>query len=378
MGLVIEDQFLKEYLFTFLGKDNKQYGFRFGAPKDAKGIIKIFENVYGYNYLYPYVYDVKLLEKSLTSEKKSWFIVKSIDNDKIVALSLLDLWKDYSVYAGKFAFLNEYRGLGIAQTMNTKSAFAFFSLHRDKEILRVDGDARAENIKPQQLAKDLNLIGYGFIPNYNNYGDKRNYKPSIENPFSSGRMESVIMYCRPLKNFWKKRLKNIFLLNNEDILFFYEHIKSTERKMKKDNMTIHSKCKFISEEYTIKEDFYKSILLIEGYLHEKTLIKLLKKYSNWNVIEWRIPTSKKGLYSQKIGLKHNFKIVGYDPGSHLKNNLLRDTLVYCNFPNGIDFKQFENLHLLKKHEELVYKVIDSIKKFKNKQPILKNEKFKLI
>ncbi|MFX0070953.1 MAG: hypothetical protein ACFFAO_07680 [Candidatus Hermodarchaeota archaeon] len=249
--------------------------------------------------------------------------------------------------------------------METKGALIYFSLPKNKDILRINTDARAVNIKSQQLAKNIGMIGYGFIPNYNNYSDKRSYNPSIDMPFSTGRIESVIMYCKPLKNFWKKRQKNIFLLNNGDIFYFYEYIKRTNRMMKKDIITKMNESFESFENYKIKNDFYKSVLLIEGCLQEKTLIKLLKKYSKWNVIEWRIPASIKGLDSQRIGLKHGFKIVGYDPGSYLEDEHLEDTLIYCYFPNGINNSQFKFLNIFDDYKEMVNKVIKSVEDFKN-------------
>ncbi len=66
MNLLLMDKVFSEYNTTFYGKDGNQYGFRFGNPQDAKQLVKIFEDVYGWEYLYPKVYDIKLLEKSIS------------------------------------------------------------------------------------------------------------------------------------------------------------------------------------------------------------------------------------------------------------------------------------------------------------------------
>ncbi|MFX0070418.1 MAG: hypothetical protein ACFFAO_04935 [Candidatus Hermodarchaeota archaeon] len=364
MEQYIKEKLKEKYLLTFYGKDGNHYGFRFGIPSDAKNLIEIFKDVYGWKYLYPKVYDVKLFQKSIEKKDQEWFIVELIKTGELVGTGVMENKNELSVYAGKTAIKKNNQGIGISKVLGTQSVFIFLSRPEMKNIIRLDTDVRARNIKVQKFAEKIRCIPYGFIPNYNNYGDKRNFDISRGHPFSSGEKESVIMYVSPIKNFWKKRHRNIILLNIDDIIYFYEYVKSFNRNMRKDILTLYNKSIFISEEFKIKEDYYKSVVLIEGYLHEKTLIKLLKKYSKWNVIEWRIPTSRKGLYSQKIGLKHGFKIVGYDPGSYSKNNLIRDTLVYCNFPTGIDFNQFEGLDLVKKNEDMVNKIINSVKEFK--------------
>jgi hypothetical protein len=99
-------------------------------------------------------------------------------------------------------------------------------------------------------------------------------------------------------------------------------------------------------------------------MDQSAIDTILKKYSHWNVIEWRIPTTIKGIASQKIAFENKFVISGYDPGSYkLDDGHLSDTLVMCTFPNGVELSQFECVELTQKNKFIASKVINQLTKY---------------
>ncbi|MFX1276738.1 MAG: hypothetical protein ACFFBP_18910 [Promethearchaeota archaeon] len=354
----------EKYLFTFKSKNDLEFGFRYGIPEDAGQIGEIFKDIYGWNYLYPKVYDPEQLINEINDINQTWFVVENIKSNEIVGTGVMLRKSKISVCASKTVILNKYQNYGIARVLGTQSVLSFLSDPKLQDVIRLDTDVRANNLHSQKFAEKIRCIPYGFIPNYNNYGDKRNFKASNQKSFTSGRIESVVMYFSPIKNFWKLRDRNIVLLDNENILKFYNLIKENIRRMNKDTILLHKSSNLTFNSYSIEEDHYKSIIIIQGYLNQQNLKDILKRYSDWNVIEWRIPTTLQGLNSQEIALKHSFKVVGYDPGSFIDKKSIHDTIVCCYFPNGVDFNQFKDINVADKNRLIVENVLESLKDFK--------------
>ncbi len=361
---------LKKYIGEFKSKkENRPFGVRFATGKDAEAISLIMKDAYSYEYLYPKVYKKDEMESSLERKDKNvtWGIAESIDElQEPAAICVTERRNNFSLRAGKTVVHNRFRGQGMGQELGINCLMTFLNMPENKNIVRLDSDVRTSQINSQKLAETAGSIAYGFIPNYNNYADKRAYDPLSGKPFVDGKKESVILYVAPIKHFWKIRSKFISLIDDPAVIDIYQTIKSQNRKMKKDEVTLVSptNTRPFREKYEIEEDFYKGTVLIIGTMLETTIKKQLKKYQGWNVIEWRIPVIPNGVASQKYALRHKFVISGYDPGSYsLENGLLCDTLVMCSFPNGVELNQFECVELTKNNKFIASKVINQISKY---------------
>ncbi|GAG36793.1 unnamed protein product, partial [marine sediment metagenome] len=72
-----KDIFLQDeniYFQEFVDKNGNEYGLRFGEPKDAISISKIFREIYDYQYVDPLVYDINFLKKELSKKNNLWFV----------------------------------------------------------------------------------------------------------------------------------------------------------------------------------------------------------------------------------------------------------------------------------------------------------------
>jgi hypothetical protein len=250
-------------------------------------------------------------------------------------------------------------GLGVNSLLNV------LKMPENKSVIRLDSDVRSSQLNSQRMVEIAGSIPYGFIPNYNNYADKRCYDPACGVPFTQGRKESVIMYVAPLGDFWTIRSHNVVLFDNGDIKSFYEAVKTLNPKMEKDKVSYHPVApKLFQGKFELEVDYYKGTVLLFGYMSLKEISKILNGYAKWNVIEWRIPTTKEGIYSQKAAIKKKFILSGYDPGSYkIEDGQLVDTLVMCMFPNGMELTQFECFDLSQKNTFIVSKVIHQLAKY---------------
>jgi hypothetical protein len=358
----MEQKLESEYIHTFYA-DDELFGIRFGRPKDANQLIEVYKNVYGWNYLYPYVYKEKVLREKLSEEDHYWFPVDNVEMEEIVGAGALKKLNNYSVYIARLACKKEYQGKGLAGILGAICMKTLYQMHVFDGVLRLECDVRGKARKSQGFVEKTGSIPYGFIPNFNNYADKRLYKIRDGKPFTRGRIEPVIMYFQPFNDFWDKRLKEIYLYEDNRILRMYELLREiNKRKMRKDK--VHKKKlpknPKVSSSYDISKDYYKAIVSISGYLNEAEINSIIEGYSNWNLIEWRIPTTLEGIYSQKLALKKGFIVAGYNIGSNY-NHLFEDTVLFNFFPNGLDFKQFNDLNLSDKCKPIVHTVLESIR-----------------
>lgn len=366
----------KKYIGEFEAKkDQRKFGVRFATSKDAKSISDIFVDAYNYDYLYPKVYSEDELGKSIEKNQKSsnnfvrkemWGIAESLDEKhETAAICLVERKNNFSLYAGKTVVHNRFRGMGMGRGLGVSSLLNVLNMPENKKIVRLESDVRSTQQNSQKMVEATGSIPYGFIPNYNNYGDKRYHDPLTGKPFTDGRKESVVLYVAPIHNFWKIRSKSVALLDNEEIKSFYETIKLTNRKMKKDTVECYEvPPEQIQIKFDLQEDKFKGTILIQGYMDQSAINSTLKKYDQWNVIEWRIPTTKQGVASQKLALEYNFVISGYDPGSYkIDDEQLADTLVMCTFPNGVELSQFECIELTQKNKFIASKVISQLKRY---------------
>ncbi len=350
----------KNFIFTFQSKDGMDFGFRYAKKEDAEDLVRVFKDVYGYNYLYPYVYDPDKIQTHVKSPKEKWTVIEDIAKGKVIAMGMVDRLNERSVYAGKVLLKKDYHGKGIVGILGAKSVIYTFSRPKFKKITRIDSDVRAYNRNSQKFVDNIDSISYGFIPNYNNYADKRDFDISQGLPYNQGKIEPVIMYFTPVKTFWRIRERNITLYDHKEIINFYHGMRDKIRRLTHDKVQYKKNKTVHCNDFSIKEDPYKSHILIKGCLKEKTITHLLEKYHNWNVIEWRVPATMKGVNSQKNALEKGFKVMGYDPGSNYKITHTEDTIVFCAFPNGIDASQFNDLDIFEKNKTVVNQALKAI------------------
>ena len=349
-----------DYIYVYKAKNEQEFGIRRANVDDAGGISEVFENNYGYNYLDPIVYDLGKLKKKILDPNHYWYVAVELNSSDVVGCSNLEIKNEFEAYAGKLVFKKEYQGLGIASVIGTQASIDVFTTAGDvfKKLLRINNDIRATNPKSQKFALKANNFPYGFVPNFNNYADKRNHI-NEENPFSEGDIEPVILSFFPLNNIWRKREKDVFLLNNGEVKYFYDCISNMTRKMRKDELHLENAeddpKKF--SDYNIDKDIYRSIVTFTGYIAPDKLDILLEEFKNWNCIVWQVPTSRNGVYYQKIAMKNEFLPGGYNPGSFISNTI-HDAVVFLKFPSGIVEGQFNCIDLIDEVKPIAGKVIE--------------------
>lgn len=352
----------EEYLHSFY-RDDRLYGLRLGKPSDAEQMVDLYVDVYGWDYLYPWVYDPEQFREALSDEKQWWIVVEPLDTKVILGGGVLKKINKYTMFAAKLVCKKKYQGKGFAGILGTVGVKSLYQQNVFDGVLRLETDIRAKTYNSQQFIETIGCVPYGYIPNYNNYADKREFDPSRGKPFTKGTLEPVVMYFRPFGNFWDKRKSSIFLYDEPHILEAYEIVKKINgRKMKSDDLYVESK-----QEDPIKDsnpeiirDYHKGIITIIGYMEQDEITQILTNYTDWNIIEWRVPTdSLSSIRYQKMAIDSGFNVVGYDPCS-TRYNIFADTIIFNQFPNGVSFSQFGNITLTEKSKPFAELVMDSL------------------
>ncbi len=358
---------LSRYIGTFQTKTNQSYGVRFVNEEDTKKISDIMHDVYGYEYLYPKVYDEQKLKENVCDKNQMWIMAESIDEFEPVGFGVAEKRNDFSIYVGKLAIKNRFRHQGLARELGANSFLAMLKNPEFNTVLRIDSDVRVNQYNSMLMAKALGQFPYAFVPNFNCYGDKRKFKPEFGIPYCDGRLEAALLYLGTINQFWKIRNKTINLLGNRLILNIYHMVQKITRRMKKDEVLIHEPFNSNLENYDVERDYYKGILHIKGYLKKKTLDEIVDNSYEWNLLEWLIPTTQEGIFSQKLAVDNGFVVAGYDPGSELIENRLQDRLVMCKFPKGVFQDQFRGMRLTEIAQPLASAVINQVKKLQNRK-----------
>ncbi|MFX1390345.1 MAG: hypothetical protein ACFE9Z_09805 [Promethearchaeota archaeon] len=326
-------------------------------PQDAKAISDLFREIYGYNYAYPLIYNIDHLKNELSKKSNYWFIGELINKKEIAGTGLLER-KRYIVHTSQAVVKKKYQGRGITTNIGSAGITKVLKMPEFKNVLRLDSEVRGMKIGAQRLNEKAGAIPFCFIPGYINWGDKRAFKISNNHPVPPIEEESAFFYAIILNPLWAKREKEIYLLDNEDLLFFYNYVKISSRKMKKDFLIFENgENKRAYELYGVSKDYYEGRVNLFGYIKEKSLKHLLKTYKNWRLIIWRIPTTKNGISSMSLAIKKGFKCVGYDIGFNNINWTLFDSVIFAFYPNGI---QSLEVNCLDKAKPLVKKVNELI------------------
>lgn len=356
-----------KYMKYFTANDGKSYALRLGKPKDAKKISPIYYENYGPDYIHSWVYRPKLLKKKLRKSKYFWLVGVQVETREIFGVGLIERRGD-AAYAGKMVFKKKYHGKGLARRLGSEGIAHCLTLPEFKGVLKLYSEVRTVEINAQKMIEETKSIPYAFLPLFINFGERDGFDFSKGKPYIDGVEESAIFYFLIFAQLWKMRDPEVFLLDNEDVKFFYNSIrnynKKLKRMMKNDtityvNPTINIKTK---KGYKPKEDKHIAYVEVEGIFDEKTIREILDRYSDWRIITLKIPICKESPYSVKTSLENGFNVVGYDVGSYLnEKGQLHDSILLCAFPNGVDFASFEKMDILEETQPLANKVKESLR-----------------
>jgi len=229
----------------------------------------------------------------------------------------------------------DFQRRGITTNLAAAGLLKVTKMPQFKEVLRVNIEVRAQLTKVQTSAQNAGAIPYGIIPSHIKLADNRYFDIDNNNSCSTQNGGfSTVIYSMIFRNLWKKRNKNVFLLDNEDLIFLYEYIRNQAKKMKDDTLILKKEKKRKGYElYGVSKDYYLAQVKLFGYIKEKSISNLLKTYKNWHIILWRIPTTENGISSMSLALKKGFKVVGYDIGFNNINWTLFDSIILAYYPN---------------------------------------------
>jgi hypothetical protein len=356
----------EEYLNTFYTDDDDElYGIRFATPKDAHQLVDLFIDVYDYEYLYPWVYDDASFKEVLADKNRYWCVVEHVKKELIVGSGALQKKDEFTLFGEKLLCRKNYQGKGLAGVLGTINMRTLYKMNVYEGALRLETDVRAKTFNSQKFIERSGCIPYAYIANFNNYGDKRNFNPSKGKPFNKGRLEPAIKYYKNFNDFWERRPKEIFLYDNEHIIKAYEILNHLNRReMKTDELAVKlkpDKKEIKKPSNELSEDFYKAIINITGYLDD--IEQILQQYSDWNIIQWRIPTNtEQSIRYQKSAIDNGFHVVGYDPFA-IHCDLFADAVLFNYYPNGVNFSQFEDISLTRKTKPFAELIMDSLHEF---------------
>ena len=362
--LLENSQVVEGYFGICIDNLGQKYGVRLATAKDAYEIVRLYSEIYDNIYIEPGVSDVLVLEKNLKNPNEFWFVGEIISNKvekEIVGSGTVKKSDELTLSASKAVISKKYQKRGVGNALGTKGILTALSLPQFSNTIRLVAEARAFNLYSQKVMEKAGASPYAFNPVYVNYG-RRNWKEINENnPYLGGSIEPAIYYLRPLPGFWKKRDYEIQLLDNEDILYFYQIIKNQQKRMKRDQIIIGSKLGINWQECEITPRSELGGVFIKGYLHNALLQHYLYKYSGWRYIEWRVPTTEKGLDSMNLALNNNFKVIGYDIGSlQTLDDHIVDCVIFARFLKPIRMRRFKYMDLTNESSLLAYKVLSQL------------------
>ena len=226
-----EDAYFQKIIF----RNGKAHGLRFATPKDAAIISSLFKESYNYEYPYPFVYDIELLKNDISKPNKYWVLSDLLENNVTVGCALVEKER-YIAHAGCLIVKKDFQRQGITTNLAAAGLITVTKMPQFKDVLRLNIEARAPLTKVQTSAQNAGAIPYSIIPNHIKLADNRNFDFDDNNPCPPQKEESAILYSIIFRNLWKNREKNVFLLDNEDLVFVYEYVRSQARKMKDDTL----------------------------------------------------------------------------------------------------------------------------------------------
>ncbi len=354
----------QEYLVKFKGRDGSLYGLRLGIPSDAELISKTFIEHFGFGYIDAKVYDVGKLSEAIAQKNSFWFIGELLDNEnpEFCGGGVIDIISPYIAQMSKVVIRTKFQRKGLASEMGIKGIFKILKFPQFEKVIRLNAEARASLKSTQMTMRNQGSKPYGFNPIYANLGNRLYLNKKEEKPYVKGETIPLIFYSRTLNNFWERRNNVVYLLNDEDILFFYDYQLNNNRNMKKRDLLITMEdSNYKSHDIEIKQNFNLGTVHIKGCMHNIFIKMFLKKFKKWRYIDWRIPATEEGVRSMKMAIENDFKVIGYDIGSYLaRDGTLHDSVFLAYFPRKVKLNPNEHLDILKKVRPIVDKVLDSL------------------
>ena len=128
------------FIQKFLSRDGQELGIRLATPDDAITISMIFKEVYGYQYVKPFVYNIELLKRELIRKNSFWFVGEVLENKEIMGTGLIEKNR-YIAHAGSMAIKKKFQGIGVAAKMGTAAIISITKIPLFKDVLRLDGEA---------------------------------------------------------------------------------------------------------------------------------------------------------------------------------------------------------------------------------------------
>jgi hypothetical protein len=258
----------------------------------------------------------------------------------------------------------KFQHKGLARELGSRAIMSCLSRSAFKETFKLLTEVRTAETNAQKMMERIG-IPFAFIPEFINYGDRRNFDFTKGKPYVEGKKESAILYFIPFEKLWNYRETKIFLPKRDDILCFYDFMKSynkkTFRMMKNDEIIFESSEIDIINNFDIKEDLSIGYLSLKGLINEWNLDQILQRYSEWRIIEWEIPLSPNSSRAVELAFKKGFIIIGYNIGAYFEpiKKKLVDSLILCSFPRGIN-KSFEKVKIVESAKPLVNQIITSL------------------
>jgi len=358
----------KSYFGTFTSKEGLLYGVRVANEDDVQKIMDLYYEIYGNEYTDSIVYDFNSLKESINSDPDYfWFVGELIGKSdvELFGSGLVKKVDNLTLDAAKAVIKKKFQDQRLGFELGTKAILTALNLPKFNGTIRLTGEARAFNRHSQSILENSGAFPIAFSPIFGNYGNRNGIFISQDLPFCEGYAEPAVYYIKPLNGFWKKRDHSINLLDNDDILFMYEQVKKNRRCrqwMKDDTISIGSDSQLQWQNIKIQTKPDIGAVFIQGYLHRVFLKHILYKYSNWRYLEWKIPTSERGINSMELALKENFIINGYDPGSlYTIDGKLVDCVIFSYLFKEIEYP-IDKIQVMPKAEPIVNRVLNRLKR----------------
>jgi hypothetical protein len=329
-----------EYFYLYEPDTKEKYGLRYAIPEDAYRISELYIQEYGYNYVNPIIYDQHELEGHIADEDNIWIIGENLQKGELIAISLMELKENYA-FSSKTIIRKSYRGKGLGSRFGFRSVKELHDSGVLDNRIKIDSDVRGVQVTAQKLSEKSRGLPYGFIPFYNNFGDKRNLNSDYYDPYPTQDEESAYLYFSPLPRLSKNRSNEVYLLDNELITFFYDymkHIKRMTKNIMKRDTVYYTKFKqtpeyLEKEDISVSIDLYGSRVKLLGVTDYKVVEFLMDKFKNYRMLIWHIPATLKGVKSMQQVLDNGFIVCGYNLGGFKPrySDVLVDSMIFVKY-----------------------------------------------
>jgi hypothetical protein len=354
------------YFQTINLKNGEECGLRLVNYRDISKISKIYREMYNFNFIKPFVYDIDAFATELSVLNHYWFLFENVFTEEIEGVLMIEL-DNLTANIRNFVMTHHFYEDYLDTEFLKSLINGLESIYQFKSVLKLNFISQPSEIKLIECLNNLNALNYGFIPAFFNFGDKRDYNVDDQIPYQPVFEEPALFYTLLNDDLWQRRENEIFLYDTEFILTIYRYVKNSVDTIKGDQVhfshEIAKKTNFI---YSLKKDIYSGIIEITGYFSKITLSYFLQLYESWRLIVWKIPTTLDGLNSVKLAIENDFIALGYDIGAFFWKERFHDMFIFAYYPNGINIDQFTRFPLDRISNSLVRLTLERIL---GKQPL---------